>query len=232
MKSFKSKVPYLRDVFLAYLIEGAERTDGDGYPIIPKQFCFDRFPAKIVQWDRRSLVKEPGKATMSFYCGDQYFQPVLSDPVRYVEKLKTYEAVVGMDCSPYDNMPLIVQRHQIWLNLAITYFYGSRGIKVLPNVRLGDAFTCDSLDAYPKGAIIAIGTNGFTKRLPNRQLFMEQVSKIVETLKPSGIAVYGPVDDSIFVLPRLMGIEIRSYDSFMHEKYLRSKEGGDSHERQ
>lgn len=102
---------------------------------------------------------------MSFYCNDEWFQPVISNPQAYVEKLRKYECVIGMDCSPYDNMPQVLQDYQIWLNLANTYYYGSKGLKVIPNVRLGNNFTLDSLKAYPKHTIIAVGTNGFTKNL-------------------------------------------------------------------
>lgn len=58
--------------------------------------------------------------------------------------------VVGIDASPYDNMPLVVQKSQIYLNLAITYYFGRKGIKVIPNVRLGDDRTFTSLEAYPQ----------------------------------------------------------------------------------
>lgn len=230
MKTFKSKIPCLRDVYLAYLIENAERTDGEGYPIIPKEFCYDRFPDGIAQWDQRTRVIDPLNTAMSFYCTDQNFQPVLNNPKAYADKLRRYQAVIGMDCSPFDNMPLVVQKHQIWLNLAITFFYGNSGIKVIPNVRLGDRRTYDSLAAYPEGAIIAIGTNGFTKRIDGRQLFMEEVSEAVERLKPSGIITYGPADEKTFILPHLMGIEIRSYNSFMHSRNLSKKKGGVLHE--
>lgn len=227
MDSFKSKVPYLRDVYLAYLIEGAERTKGMGYPIIPKEFCYERFPNDVAQWDQRSQVKDPSNTAMSFYCKDEHFQPVLSNPKAYVEKLRRYQCIIGMDCSPFDNMPLWMANHQIGMNLGTTYFYGSKGIKVIPNVRLGNESTVDSLSAYPKGVIIAIGTNGFTKKLDGRNLFMSEVSKVVQALEPKGIVVYGPADPATFLSARFRGIEIRQYDSFMHKRNLsRSKKGG------
>ena len=233
-KSFKSKVPYLRDVYLAYLIDGAERTERYGYPIIPPEFCYDKIPGDVAQWNQRSQVVDPGHTGMSFYCKDEGFQPILSDPKAYVEKLRLYECVIGMDCSPFDNMPAWIADHQIGMNLAVTYYFGKCGLKIIPNVRIADTpGSEESLLAYPKHVLIAIGTNGFTREIANRDVFMAQVSKVVEALEPAGIIVYGPASDDIFLTPRFMGVPIYQFDSFMQRRNAsrrKKKEGGDGDE--
>ena len=231
--SFRSKVPYLRDVHLAYLIDGAERTEGYGFPIIPPEFCYDKVPGDVAQWNQRSQVKDPAHTAMSFYCKDEWFQPVLSDPKAYVGKLGEYECVIGMDCSPFDNMPPWIADHQIGMNLAMTYFFGKCGLKVIPNVRISDTEgSKESLLAYPKHIIIAIGTNGFTKELKNRDVFMRQVSEIVDAIEPIGIVVYGPASGEIFIAPRFMGVPIYQFDSFMQRRNASRKreKGGGNHE--
>ena len=218
-KSFKSKVPYLRDVYLAYLIDGAVRTERYGYPIIPSEFCYDKIPGDVAQWDQRSQVVDPAHTAMSFYCKDEWFQPILSNPKEYAEKLRSYECVVGMDCSPFDNMPAYIADHQIGMNLAITYFFGKYGLKVIPNVRIASTpGSEESLLAYPKHILISIGTNGFTKELVNRDMFMAQVAKVVEILEPAGIITYGPASEDIFITPRFKGIPIYQFDSFMQKR--------------
>lgn len=158
----KSKTPFLRDVYLAYLIANARRTKTDEYPIIEEWMVATEPPEEIIQWDRRGDVVDNKNTAISFYCCDPGFQPVLNNPKNYVDKLKQYQCVIGLDASPYDNMPLVVQKSQIFLNLACTYYYGSQGIRVIPNVRLGDNRTLSSLEAYPKHTLIAIGTHGVT----------------------------------------------------------------------
>lgn len=190
--------PYARDVFLAYLIEGAKRTFPDGYPIIERWMVPDNAPDALFQWDCKSEVSDPSRSGMSFYCRDDKFTPILNNPRRYIEPLKAYQCVVGMDASPFDNMPLVVQKSQIYTNLAITYFYGMHGIKVIPNVRLGDNRTIGMLDAIPHGCLVAVGTNGFMKELSNRQIFTDQVSIMVDVLRPKGILVYGQAYPSVF----------------------------------
>ena len=177
-----NKQAYLRDVHLAYLIKGARRTKPDGYPIIEGWMIPNKPPENLLQWDRRYDTHDPANTGMNFYCVDQSFTPILNNPKRYVEKLKNYACVFGIVASPYDNMPLVVQKSQIYLNLGITYYFGKQGLKIIPNVRVGTTDTLSSLAAYPHNHLIAIGTNGFTRNKSNRIIFKEQVSTIIETL--------------------------------------------------
>lgn len=210
----KNKTPYVRDVYLAYLIDGAERTETDGFAKIEEWMVATEPPKEIIQWDRRQDVLDPSNTGMCFYCCDPGFQPILGNPKRYTEKLKQYNCVIGLDASPFDNMPLWVQKSQIGLNLGITYYYGMQGIKVIPNVRLGDNRTISSLEAYPKHTLISIGTNGFTRALDNRYIFANQIQMIIDELEPSGICVYGPASNELFGIARLRGIPIYQYDSY------------------
>lgn len=219
----KSKTPYVRDVYLAYLIDGARRSETDEFPIIEEWMVATEPPKEIIQWDRRCDVMDPSNTAICFYCSDPGFQPILGNPQRYKEKMKQYQCVVGLDASPFDNMPLVVQKSQIYLNLGITYYYGSLGIKIIPNVRLGDNRTLSSLEAYPKHTLIAIGTHGFTKRLDNRNIFAEQVQRVVDELEPIGICVYGPATDEIFGYARLKGIPIYQYDSYTMKENAKDK---------
>jgi|GEM_PF-423829 len=211
----KTKQAYLRDVYLAYLIRGARRTNPDGFPIIEGWMIPDIPPENLIQWDRRYDAHDPANTGMNFYCVDQSFTPILNNPKKYVEKLKNYACVIGIDASPYDNMPLVVQKSQIYLNLAITYYFGMEGLMVIPNVRLGNNETLSSLEAYPKNHLICIGTNGFTHRLDNRKIFRDQVTQVVKFLNPSGILVYGPASDCIFEEALKKSIPIYQYDSYM-----------------
>lgn len=209
---------YRRDVYLAYLINGARRTELDGYPIIEGWMVERNIPKYMAQWDKRNNVINPEQTAMSFYCTDPALTPVLNHPDKYVDKLKRYQCVVGMDASPYDNMPLVVQKSQIYLNIAITYYYGLQGIKVVPNIRVGTNDTLSSLAAYPHNHLIAIGTNGFTHSKANRIIFKDQVTTVVNTLEPAGILVYGPATDYIFEEAIKKQIPIYQYDSFMMVK--------------
>lgn len=219
----KRKSPYLRDVYLAYLIDGARRTKTDGFPIIEEWMVSTEPPNEIFQWDRRQDVTDPSKTGISFYCNDPAFQPVLANPKAYTEKFRQYGTIVGLDASPYDNMPLWVQKSQIGLNIGITYYYGSQGIKIIPNIRIGNNETLSSLEAYPHHTLIALGTNGFVHKLSNRYKFAEQVQKVVDVLEPSGVCVYGPAPVEIFEYVKFKGIPIYQYDSYTMKENAKDK---------
>lgn len=210
--------PFVRDIYYAYLINGARRTKKEGYPIIEGYMVSDKPPKELSQWDQRSQIKDKSVTGISFYSQDKYLLGIINQPIKYIDELKEYQVVIGMDASPYDNMPPVVQKSQIFLNLALTYFYGSIGIKVIPNVRIGTNVTYDSLEAYPKNHLISIGTNGFINEKRNIKIFIEQIKLVVDTLKPSGIIVYGydylkkqKID--LFSYPRSKKIKIYQYDS-------------------
>jgi len=219
----KSKTPYIRDVYLAYLIDGANRTKTDEYPVIERWMVATEPPKEIIQWDRRQDVVNPKTTAMCFYCNDSGFTPILNNPKAYVEKMKEYAIVIGIDASPYDNMPLVVQKSQIYLNLAISYYYGTQGIKIIPNVRIGDNRTLSSLEAYPNHTLISLGTNGFIKRLDNRHIFTEQAKKVIDTLEPSGIILYGKGIEEINDYAGLKGIPIYQYDSYTMKENKKDK---------
>ena len=219
----KRKNPQNRDVYLAYLIDGANRTKTDEYPIIERWMVATEPPKEIIQWDRRQDTVDYSTTSIAFYCNDYTFTPILRNPKKYIDKLNKYYCVIGMDASPFDNMPLVLQKYQIYLNLAITYYYGSLGMKVIPNVRLGDDRTISSLEAYPKHTLIAIGTHGFTKKLDNRYIFADQVMRVIDELEPTGICVYGPVSDEIFGYARLKDIPIYQYDSYTMKENTKDK---------
>ncbi len=175
-------------------------------------------PNNIIQWDCRSSCLNPNGCALSFYCNDQYFQSVISNPDKYLDVISKYQCVIGMDASPFDNMPPVVQCSQIYVNLAVTYYFGRRGIKIIPNVRLGTKRTYSSLDAYPKGTLIAVGTNGFIKNKSNRAVFIEQVKLIVDKLEPIGIIIYGPFVEKIFEYAESKKIKIYQYDSYIMKR--------------
>lgn len=228
-KATRGKHPaYIRDVNCGYLIDGARKTKEDEYPIIEKWMVATNPPHAVVQWNRRREIVDKANVTVSHYCTDQEFLAVKWNPKRFLEEIREYECMIGFDASPFDNMPLVLQKSQIYHNLAITYYFGRHGIKVIPNVRLGDMRTLSSLEAYPHETLIAIGTNGFIKLKSNRQIFSEEVKIVVDTLKPTGIVIYGSAPKWLLEYPKSLGIPIYQYDSYiMKRRPYRNKEANE-----
>ena len=207
-----------RDEFLFYLCRNASLTGEDEYPILKLDMVSTKIPQEMVQWDCRYEVKSPNKTAMSFYCTDSGFTPILNNPHNYVEKLRKYQSIVGLDASPYDNMSITVQKSQIYANLATSYYFGSNGLKIIPNLRLGDSRTIGMIAAVPKECMICIGANGFLWKLSNRKVFKEQVEIIVHELRPSIVLVYGIDIGDVFDAPKKAGIPIYFYMSHSNKR--------------
>lgn len=207
-----------RDEFMFYLTRGALLTSEDEYPILRRDMIATKIPEAMVQWDCRKEATAPEKTAMSFYCNDVEFTPILNNPHNYVEKLRKYQCIVGLDASPYDDMSITVQKSQIYTNLAVTYFFGNNGLKVVPNLRLGDNRTVGMIAAIPKECMICIGANGFTWNLANRKLFKEQVDIITYELRPTAVLVYGVEIGDVFETPRKMGIPVIFYMSHSNKR--------------
>lgn len=229
-KEIKTKkrilMPFIRDTFLARLTKGARFTKDDEYPIIEEWMVAKVPPKNIIQYDKRNTLKDADKKnyTLAFYCDDKYLNGIISNIDKLLDEFSKYESIIGMDASPYDNMPLRVQQSQIYLNISSTYYAGRKGISLYPNVRLGDCRTLSSLQAYPKGTLISVGTNGFLKNFENRNLFANQLNTICDVLNPTGIIVYGPAPDDVFSYPKSLGIKIFQYDSYIQMRWRKFNE--------
>lgn len=216
---------FKRDLFLANLTKGARLTKEDEYPIIEKWMVADKPPKSIIQYDRRSTLSSKKGHTLCFYCDDKYLNAAISKIDENIGEFLEYESIIGMDASPFDDMPLRVQQSQIFVNIACTYALGRKGKKIYPNVRLGDNRTISSLQAYPKGTLISIGTNGFVKDSKNKVIFAEQLKIVCDVLSPTGIIVYGPAPDDIFAYPKSLNIKIYRYESYIEKRWRKYHEG-------
>lgn len=123
------------DSFNAFLVEGANFTKSENYPIILKEMVPTSIPIKIISFPEAVNFKGNLKEYyICFYAKDDSFKRILKAPRRYISMLKRAAGIIGFDLSIHDNMPSNQQSSQIYNNLALTYFYGKQGIKVIPNV--------------------------------------------------------------------------------------------------
>lgn len=215
---------FLNDHFLARLIQGATLTDW-GFPTIEPWMVIDDPPPRMVPWDKRRSEKRPEQSCVCFYCSDRRLAAIPSDPDRRLLELRQFHSVAGLDLSPFDNMPFVLQMSQIYWNLAVTHFWGRLGIKVLPNLRLGDERTYPSLRAYPRGSWLAVGTHGFFKDGRNRLVFSNELHEAVRLLRPKGLCVYGTAPDSVFKDIKDSGVLLRVYEPYMDRRWRERHEG-------
>lgn len=95
-------------------------------------------------------------------------------------------------------MPLVMQKYHIFMGRALGHWFCMNGIKIIPNVRLGDKRTYDfALNGLNKGDVIAFGTLGCYKRTVEREIVLHGIREAINQLEPSAVLIYGSKPDEI-----------------------------------
>ena len=152
---------------------------------------------------------------ISFYSPDETFERVRRTPKRYLSFFQRTAGLIGPDFSIHSDMPLIKQKSQINDNLSLTYYYGSQGIPIIPNLRCGtDELLPEFLAAIPCHRLVAIGTHGFVHQKHEQCEWYCFIESFCEKLKPAGIIVYGTLRNKMFE-------ELKnSYPFFFYEPWI------------
>ncbi len=190
----------VEDSFQAFLTEKAFFTSNEEYPIIPPEMVSQVLPKRILPFSK--VITYQGDLKDVFVCTfspDKTFERVRRNPKRYVDFFKRTAGLIGFDFSIHSDMPLIKQKSQINDNLSLTYYYGSQGISIIPNVRCGvDSLIPEFFDAIPKDSTIAIGTHGFIKETQEKWEWYYFLDRVIKDLYPKNIVVYGHLNAEIF----------------------------------
>ena len=190
----------VEDSFQAFLVEGANFTKEEEYPILERWMISEIPPKKIMPFDKAlNYQGDLSDVYVCTYARDCSFERVRRSPNKYLNFFRRCGGLIGFDFSVHSDMPIVKQKSQMNDNLCLTYFYGKNGNKVIPNVRYGkDELSDDFLSAIPKHTLIAIGTHGFIKEIPQKAEWYCFLEKIIKELEPSGIIVYGKLSGKIF----------------------------------
>lgn len=195
-----SKNRRVEDSFSACLVENARFTVGEEYPVIESYMVSPIIPKKIMPFSKAICYRGDLSDTfICFFSPDKTFERVRRNPKKYLSFFKRTAGIIGFDFSIHSDMPIVKQKSQIYDNLSLTYYYGSNGVLVIPNVRCGiDELYSEFADAIPKNNIVAIGTHGFCKELQEKCEWYCFIEKIIDTLNPSAIIVYGSLNGKMF----------------------------------
>ena len=184
------------DVFHSYLVRNASFSGEEEFPSI--RSC-NEIPNRIIPFSE--AIKTTNKdydCWVCFYELDYLFIRIWNNPRKYLNKLKKFRGIISCDFSLYANMPLVMQKYHIYMGRALASWLIENGLKVIPNVRLGDSRTYSfAFDGLYKNEVIAIGTIGTTKRLEERNLIIDAIKKTIEVLEASDIVIYGSLPKEI-----------------------------------
>lgn len=127
-----------------------------------------------------------------FYEPDIKFARILHNPKRYVEPLKRFTCVLGPDFSQKVGMAPFVNLYNHWWNLALTAYFQSQGVHMVPNVTWSDpASYTYAFVGIPKHSVIAINCTGIKGNHAAMYLWRKGYKEALRVLEPSLIIRYG-----------------------------------------
>ena len=136
--------------------------------------------------------KEPEGKAVHFFIDDYQFQRLWNSPEKYIEKLKRYEVVLTPDFSPYGDMPMATQIFNHYRKHWVGALMQEYGVNVAPTIRASrDERSFEwFLDGEPKGGVVCISSM-WTSDKEAKDYFIKEYNKMVDTLKPQKIYIYG-----------------------------------------
>jgi hypothetical protein len=197
---YKDENNVVEDSFQAFLVEGANFTENEEYPIIESWMIPSIPPKKIMPFDKALNYRgDLSDVYVCTYARDCTFERIRKNPQKYLSFFKKCAGLIGFDFSVHSDMPIVKQKAQMNDNLSFSFYYGKQGNMLIPNIRCGiDELTDEFLSAIPKHTLIAIGTHGFIKELKQKAEWYCFLEKVINKLEPLGIVVYGKLSGHIF----------------------------------
>ena len=210
----------IRDSFQAFLVDGAEFTEQEEYPILREDMVPDTPPKKILPFSRAITYKgDLSKTYICFFSLDDTFERVRRNPKKYLNFFKRTAGIIGFDFSVHSDMPLVKQKAQMNDNLSLCFYFANHGIPLIPAPRCGaEVLEEEYLKAFPKNSYIALGVHGFIKYQWQKAEWYCWIDSLIKTLHPKGFIVIGHLSSPIFDDFKDKA-EFLFYDSFIEERW-------------
>ncbi|MBR6331824.1 MAG: DUF4417 domain-containing protein [Dehalococcoidales bacterium] len=226
---FVSQHKHIPDSFQAFLVKDATFTSKEEYPVIPSTMVSQTIPDRILPFEKAIVSKEDLRDTfICSYSPDQTFERIRRNPAKYISFFKRTAGLIGFDFSIHTDMPIVMQKAQMYDNLALTYYFGKNNIPIIPNIRCGvRQLLPEFLSAIPSKSMIAIGTHGFIKSSQSKYEWYIFLEQILTSLHPLTIVIYGSLKGAMFDDFK-QKTQLVFYKPWMDSRY---EEAADDHKR-
>lgn len=199
-----------------------------GFPDL-SAFDYPReLPADLEVWpyNKRNQAADPGRTILTFFESDPTLYGYVNTLDKVAANLSLYHAVTGFDLSPCLNFSVREQKAAILLNTLTNGLFLSRGIRVIPTLRIGSVETVTTLKSYPRNICYAFGAIGCGKRFQNIGRFITELK--VAMCEPSQILAYGRLvtsDRKTFERWNIPVVEAMDYQARTRQRTMQTKGG-------
>lgn len=167
------------------------KRDGQGIPMLkPDSFTdIDWETIKFTSFSNIANCKDKENTIVLMFHYDKVLNRMWNDPLKYVDKFSSFNAIATPDFSSYTNMAPAEIIHNTFKNRWLGCFYQSRGIRVIPTVTWADKRTYDvCFSGLPHQIPVVISTYGC---LNTQKEFLAGFNEMKKRIKPSLIIVRG-----------------------------------------
>lgn len=222
----KAVRPGLKDVWNAFMLEGAEFAEGD-IPVCPCTAVAS--PKAVISWPAAKALHKKKMAAgetdyrvdafIHFYVDDCKFDGartgIWQQPKKALEVMAHFAGIITPDYSTNQDFPEPLKVYATYRMRAFGYWAGKQGIAVANNVRWGTEETWGYCFAgIPKRSIVSVGTvGGSPRKLCDRDRFNAGFREMVRLLEPTVIVVVGSANYPCFEEARAAGIGVVAFES-------------------
>ena len=204
------------DVMKEFLIYGAELTEM-GFPKLP---TVQAMPADTIDFRaglNRSFKGHHGM-NCNFYVDDEKFNSLWVSPDKYLDYLKLYQSVCGLDFSIDTQMPLVMQYWNKYRSMALDWYLTLNGITVIPNVNIipyeGREWL---LDGLPRRSTVCCSTVGKNQSEEAVEEFCLGFHDMCNRLEPSRVIIVGKIPTGLNANIEI--VNLKNANQKMRERY-------------
>lgn len=158
---------------------------------MPELKPVDFAPGDLLPFNYAKTAKDKG-VTLHFFIDDYQFERLWNAPERYLDLIKSFEAVLTPDFSFYGDMPLPMQQWNEYRRRALGNYWQRNGVKVIPTLSWSDERSYGfCFEGLPKRSTVAVSTVGVKNDESALGVWEAGVDAAIRKLKPARILLYG-----------------------------------------
>ena len=219
-KRFSGRRPP-KDCWHADLLHGAQYSSFAELPLFSQS---TQIPDKVVAFNKVTPFCD-GNQWLHFFVDDCRIEPVWENPEQYLPCVQHFSGIISPDLSIYRDLPIPWQLFNTYRNRALSYWFSSHGVPVIPNIRWSDersySFCFDGIE--PNG-VVCVSSHGVLSNSEDRRYFSNGLDEMMTRLAPSAVLVYGPMPPDIFHKYRGGGTRFVHFESDVQRAHKRGQE--------
>lgn len=161
---------------------------------MPELKPIDARPDDLQGFNYAKTTKASKKARMGchFFVDDYQFERVWASPRRYFECLRDYKCVLTPDFSLYLDMPMPMQRWNVYRSRALGHIWQREGMDVVPALSWSTPESYEfCFEGLPRHSTVAASTVGVLGDERALSLWRAGMSEAMRRLEPARVLLYG-----------------------------------------